>query len=396
MRLDELLAPFPVDCFEADYFGQRPLHIAAMPGIARKPIDWPGFNRLLALRSHWSEANIKLIMNSRPVQADFYIDEVETHDGRVRRASPAKVEFFLGMGASLVANAVEDISPEIGGIVSSLADHFSGKAGANIYCSFQDVQAFASHCDLHEVFVIQCEGEKIWNIYANRAASPVEPLEGDDAQAVIDRAKGPVLMQVRMRPGDLLYIPRGYYHDALATSDASLHVTFAVAPLTGRILFRLLETLAMEDETFRAYLPDARGDEGARLAERLDMLGDRIAELVRSRRFAAELADRQRALWEPDHVMRLPERPILHFYARTDRPAEVSRGPDGARLATPGGAPLDLASLAGPAEWLLGRPAFALEELCARFRHIDRAELERMATDLEARGILVPYRPERG
>jgi hypothetical protein len=32
---------------------------------------------------------------------------------------------------------------------------------------------------LHEVFAVQCEGEKLWTIYENRAASRVEPLEGE-------------------------------------------------------------------------------------------------------------------------------------------------------------------------------------------------------------------------
>ena len=268
MRFQDLLAPFPLDRFEAEHLGKVPLHVPAAASAARTVIDWAGLNRLLAIRSHWSEANLKLIMNSRPVQGDFYLDEVDTLGGRTRRANPAKVDLFLAMGASLVANSVEDVSPEVAAITAALADRFSGKAGANIYCSFQDVQAFASHCDLHEVFALQCEGEKLWNIYANRAASPVVPLEGEDAQTVIDSVKGPLLMQVRMRPGDLLYIPRGYYHDALATSGASLHLTFAVAPMTGRILFQLIEGLAMEDEAFRAYLPDARAGNGADLAER--------------------------------------------------------------------------------------------------------------------------------
>ncbi|WP_204265387.1 JmjC domain-containing protein, partial [Enterobacter hormaechei] len=83
---------------------------------------------------------------------------------------------------------------------------------------------------LHEVFAIHCVGEKRWRIYANRAENPLAPLEGDDAQARIDAAKGPVLMDVTLRPGDVLYIPRGYFHDALASSAESLHLTIGIAP----------------------------------------------------------------------------------------------------------------------------------------------------------------------
>jgi len=41
-----------------------------------------------------------------------------------------------------------------------------------------------------------------------------------------------------MKPGDILYLPRGQYHDALTGDRASLHVTFGVAPATGLGLAR--------------------------------------------------------------------------------------------------------------------------------------------------------------
>ena len=49
-----------------------------------------------------------------------------------------------------------------------------------------------------------------------------------------------------MKPGDILYLPRGQYHDALTGDRASLHVTFGVAPATGLALFKLLEPFQRE------------------------------------------------------------------------------------------------------------------------------------------------------
>ena len=393
MDLAALIAPVPVERFTAEHFGRAPLHIPAPEGSTRRALlSWDRLNALLAVRSHWSEANIKLIMNSRPVQPDLYIDRVETLEGPLRRADPAKVDLFLAMGASMVGNAIEDVSPEARAVAASLSDTFSGRAGANLYCSYRSVQAFASHCDLHEVFAVQCEGEKVWNIYADRAAAPVAHIAGDDAQAVIDRAKGPLLMQVRMRPGDTLYIPRGFYHDALASSDASLHLTFAVAPHTGRILFRLLEEMAMGEQAFREYLPDAREADGAALASRLDALAERMAEIVRSGGFRTALANRQRALVDPDHRLSLPQRPRLSFYARSDRPAEIAGGESPAVKA--GGAAIPLGRNEEAARWLLSRPAFPVEELFARFPWLDREELRVLVAALAGAGLLYPYEPK--
>ncbi len=394
MSFADLVRPLDVDRFMAEFYGKRPLHIQAPPGASRgRLMDWGRLNELLGILPHWTGANLKLIMNSRPVDTHFYMDEVDTLEGRVRRANPAKVDVFLAMGASLVANAVEEISPQVREVTSALSDHFSGLAGANAYCSFRAVQAFQSHCDLHEVFALHCEGEKLWNIYESRAAAPVEALLSDDAQAIIDGAKGKVMMQVRMRPGDVLYIPRGYYHDALASSEASLHLTLSVAPLTGRAIFRLLEELAVQDVDFREYLPDARLESGKPLRQHLEMMAGKLADMMCSGEFVSELSERQRRLWEPNHVFRLPQRQKLEFYARTNKPAAIRDTQAGPVLAMGGGS-IQLGRLGVPTEWLLSRPAFSVQELFARYRHLGQPELRGLVQTLERSGILFPYTPE--
>lgn len=393
MRFADLTAPVPPERFMAEFYGRQPLHVSAPPGSDRASLlSWARMSDLLGILPHWTEANLKLIMNSRAVDPGFFMGEAK-EAGAPRRAEPAKVDVFLAMGASLVANSVEEISPEIRQVTDALGDQFSGRAGANAYCSFKAIQAFQSHCDLHEVFALHCEGEKVWNIYENRAEAPVAPLEGPDAQALIDRAKGKVMMQVRMRPGDLLYIPRGFYHDALASSEASLHLTFSVIPLTGRAIFGLLEEHGVADPLFREYLPDGRADGGAALRERLRQMADAIARIMDGPEFVSELADRQRSLWEPNHSFRLPQRQKLEFFARSNKPATIRDGPAGPVLAAGGGA-IALGHLSGPAEWLLSRPAFSLQELFARYRHLDRQELRALVEKLQRSGIVFPYTPE--
>ena len=255
MDFRSLIAPFDADRFVTEVYGRRPLHV---PGEGRHRIafGWERMNDLLGLASHWTPGNLRLILNSRAVADTHYIDRVETMDGPRERADPRKIDQFLGIGASLVANAVDEIAPDIAAACDALGDRFGALASANVYCSFKGVQAFATHYDTHEVFALQCEGEKRWRIYANRADDPVDPpADTPDAQARIDAARGPVALEVTMKPGDLLYIPRGTYHDALATDGASLHVTIAMAPRTGRLIARLIEAHMMRDTAFRAYLP---------------------------------------------------------------------------------------------------------------------------------------------
>jgi hypothetical protein len=391
MRFEDLIAPLSTEEFLRDWYGKRPLHSPA--GELRGLIGWNKLNELLGLPSHWSEANTKLIFKGVPVAADLYLDEVETLAGVVRRANLAKLDVFLQMGATLLAGAVHEISPEVLAIAACLSEQFAGRAEANAYCSFKGIQAFTSHFDPHEVFAIQCEGEKVWNIYENRANAPVESLRGDNAQAVIDASKGRVAMQVRMRPGDLLYIPRGFCHDALASSGASLHVTFSITPLDGRALFAMLEEEAILDPAFREYLPDARGSDGRELAERLASLGERMMQILTSRGFAAKLGNRQGQLVERNVAFTLPERRRLDFYARSQRPVELRR--EGSiTLLTSAGRNLSLESAAPAAEWILKQPGFSLQQLAATFPYLHEAELKGLVETLERMEIIFPYEPE--
>jgi JmjC domain len=393
----ELIAPMPVEAFMGDHYGRRPVHIPAGEGSPRASLlSWSRLNALLAVQSHWTEPNINLILNGAPIDRDHYMEDMLTSLGRRRLANVARVEAFLAMGASLVANAVELVAPEVRALTDMLADRFSGIAGANIYCSFHGIQAFPSHCDPHEVFAIHCAGEKVWRIYENRAEAPLAEPGGDvEMQRLIDAAKGRVLTEVRMRPGDLLYIPRGFYHDALASSAESLHVTLGVAPHSGRILFRLLEEQALAERAFREYLPDAREAGGATLGRRLAELADRIGAIMRSPAFLAEVAGSQRKLARPGHVPWLPRRAALEAYARTSRPAAAIRRESGATLEVgEGGGAHPLGGLAEEAEWILARPAIVMQELAARYSHRGEEELRALVALFVKLDLLRRYEPE--
>lgn len=388
MTFDDFVAPLGDARFMAEHRGQRPVHVPGGGGRLRFP--WARMNDLLGLASHWTPGNLKLILNSRAVEPHHYMDAVDTADGRVTRADPAKVDLFLGLGASLVANRADEIAPEIGAVADLLAARFAGLASANIYCSFDNIQAFATHYDSHEVFAVQCEGEKHWRLYANRADAPLG--HGIETQGEIDAARGPVAMEVLMRPGDLLYIPRGQYHDAIARAGASLHVTFAVAPRPGLALVPLIEAAMARDPAFRAYLPPADEAGGAPFLKHLDELAGRLAALVRSPHFAIEVADAQRRAARPRHYVALPARATGAHYARTERRAELRRTPQGLALMVNG-----RAHHCGPAfaavEWVLSRPAFPERELAARFGHVPAQARRQLVELLLREGLFERYEP---
>ncbi|HEY8611514.1 MAG TPA: cupin domain-containing protein, partial [Roseomonas sp.] len=83
--------------------------------------------------------------------------------------------------------------------------------------------------------------------------------------------------------GDLLYLPRGWYHDALAEGPASVHVAYGVHAPIGLDLANMLAERALQDAIFRQPLPRQDGTAAAQFAltSRAAQLGQRLAELAR-------------------------------------------------------------------------------------------------------------------
>jgi len=386
-----LIAPITPEQFFSDYYGKRPLHVAATDGNRQRLLDWPGLNALLSVSSTWTEARLKMFIEGRRIAPEHYCDRVQTIDGEQSRVNPRKVQVFLSMGASLVANLVETLTPELRAMARMLERELVGLTAANIYCSFGGKRAFNSHYDSHEVFAIHTEGEKVWQLYEGRADNPVSaPPDHPDLQRSLDRQKGRLLQSVIMRPGDLLYIPRGQFHDALASSDASLHVTFSVEPRNGRVLLRLLEQECLNDSAFRAYLPRAEADGGAALQAHLADLAERLKAMLTAPAFVSEVVEMQQAIRGELTEYDLPNTQSLTAYALAPgQPTEITRSAEGWIMRTRTGV-IPLNGVQKAAAWLMGRPVFTTEELSAWFPLADPALLDALVGNLVRAGVIVP------
>lgn len=384
MEFAEFLAPFDAGRFRAEYFGRKPLHVRR-PGAA-PVLPWRRFNDALAITPYWNEDTLKVFYRSRAALRENYCDTADARPGTPAPASPAKVKALLDLGASLVANSIHRVDPEVGALASMLERELGGKVAANVYCSFQGVQAFQTHFDLHDVFAVQAEGEKTWRIYESRADTPVNPVPpGDEWEKWLTETRGKVLFEATMQPGDLLYLPRGQYHDALTGERASLHVTFGVSPPTGLAVFKLLEGALAREADFRAYLPDAR--DGSALGERLAKLADRVRAYMTSPAFALEVQNHQRSLARPPASFELPARRAPAWYS-VARPARLLRRDAGFAVAFEGGE-IAVGATYPTLEWVLKQRLFSVDDALARQPGADRDALAADLDRLEKAGVIV-------
>lgn len=375
-----LLAPFDEQRFWDEHYGRKPLHIrhgdtGAPQSVRTGLMTFAGLDEMMNEPARWTSESIKLVINGRGVDPAHYMVSREFAGGPAIRPDPALIATLMGVGATLIIDGMEDQSGTLRSMCQSLGQRFGAKASVNLYASSRGVQGFGSHCDPHEVFAVHCAGEKTWRIYENAEDAPVESILIRD-QDYIDRTKGKVAMQVTMRPGDLLYIPRGVYHDALASTERSLHLTFGVQPLYGVVVLDLLREMALSDPAMRAYLTPAQDSEALR--RQLEGIATALAGMVDTLGMLEDIAVRQRTLAAPMPVV--PTGAPTEFFVRTALACSVDQPLSGSVLNF-GTRQVPAGLISDAARWAFVQTSFSWPQLEARFCHHPPADLQAFLAD---------------
>lgn len=134
------------------------------------------------------------------------------------------VDIAMEEQRTFVMHNLEVYWPPIGRLIHSIVRYFHAYTQTNLYISPPYLtEATGPHQDAHSVFIVQTHGAKRWCVHAPRAPLTLKPLQrgknGDvidplSRRAVTDAVDvmGPPLLNITMRPGRVLYIPRGFFH----------------------------------------------------------------------------------------------------------------------------------------------------------------------------------------
>jgi bifunctional lysine-specific demethylase and histidyl-hydroxylase MINA len=284
-----LLAPLTEAAFFADYHRKQPLHIRGAAAKLAPVMNWETLSQLVSQTGIWTQRALELTYQLKKLPPQEYCTRGLDRDLRDNWLIDAdRVKHWLKQGASLVLNDIATLSPALQAVAATLEQAVGGKAQANLYCSWQSHQGFGTHFDTHDVFALHCAGSKLWKIYQCPIPDPIaHPAFKNLPPEYHQKNHGPVSLEVTLQPGDVLYIPRGWYHDALATSEATIHVTYGVTPMIGLDMVTQLFERAVHEPVFRAALA---GGNSAALAAQAATLGDRLGQLAREPQFVEHLA----------------------------------------------------------------------------------------------------------
>ena len=390
-RFEDIVAPLGAAEFKREVLGRQPLHLEGPPDKWAALMSWPVLNELLGMSSIWSAASLPLVLDKDPVPASAYAAPALGRDGgQVLRPDPKRVQEFLRKGATLVANDIDQLTPALRAFAGTMEQALGGKVQGNLYLSSKRKQGFRVHYDTHDVFAVHVMGEKRWFVFEGRAEVPIaHPLFKSQPQEQHERAKGALWKEIRLRAGDLLYLPRGQYHYALAEDGPCAHIAFGITyPIGLDVVSYLFERMVAEPVA-RHNLP--QGDADA-LAQRLQELGQRIAAVLGDAQTARDVAAFIAGYRYPRAEYDLPaliEQAEQRWAVRAKGVRLVEAGgrcglvKEGSREAVevPAEVKQEIA-------WILARPGFTREELAQAFTAAPRDKIDRLLTDLERMALI--------
>jgi len=139
-------------------------------------------------------------------------------------ADVARVLEEFEQGATIVLQGLHHLWLPLARYCRHLEAFLGHPAQANAYYTPAGSQGLPVHHDTHEVLSLQVAGEKRWLVY-----EPVLelPLKSQRYRSALGAPGEPVL-DVTLREGDTMYLPRGWLHQALTSGSDSLHITVGV------------------------------------------------------------------------------------------------------------------------------------------------------------------------
>ncbi|MFF8695975.1 JmjC domain-containing protein [Streptomyces sp. NPDC015144] len=204
----------------------------------------------LVMRRSVSNPQFRFFKGGEEMHPDTYLNRQVTPRGQaVPMADMRRIGNHLRDGATLVLDQSNVFDPTMEVACRGLQWWSREHVQANIYLTTNDASGFDLHWDDHDVVIVQLAGEKQWEV---RGSSRPVPMYRD-----AERNNSPseeIVWAGTMETGDVMHIPRGYWHAATRAgigSGHSTHVTFGFAKRTAVSWLTWLADWSRQEEIFR-------------------------------------------------------------------------------------------------------------------------------------------------
>ena len=235
--LERLFCPLRSRAFhQAQYERARPMLFRGPRERFHHLASWETLTELIYNRNLHRE-QLRVMQDSNGVPEHLYSYVGNGFGSRMHlpwqgRIDPQKLEAFVRNGASVILNGLHTVHEPARVLISEIEHGMATYAGVNLYATWRATPCFSTHWDDHDVYILQVRGQKVWRLWGEVRREPlrhdVEPNQVAPSQPVWTGS---------LDEGDVLYIPRGWWHSAHVAREndgrGTIHLTLSPHNVTG-------------------------------------------------------------------------------------------------------------------------------------------------------------------
>ncbi len=254
MDFSALVAPLSAHEFITDVLGCRAQVLRGSPDRFASLLPWWELNNILRFH-RFEEGQLRIARNGVRIDPDTYNPETLTYPERSqlmrhRKLDGVSVQQHLREGATLQIFGIDELYEPVARLSAVIEAKIRERVYVHAFVSWGSTQGYKTHWDDSDGIIVQVHGRKKWHLWEPTRVRPDHRDYGE-----IPPPHGPP-QEFVVRAGDVMHVPKGWWHLVTPDDEASVHLAFSLTARTGHdFLTWALDEFRKDTELCRADLP---------------------------------------------------------------------------------------------------------------------------------------------
>jgi ribosomal protein L16 Arg81 hydroxylase len=251
MDMQWFLFPISKNKFVSDYLDQKPfINSRNQPEYYARYVDLADIDNLLRLSEGLCTINVQLKHPFKKFCPEEYTKYTQVRNAHVKLKQDVQraLELLVDEDATIQIDGLQNVWSPANRFEEALNRVFNCRASTTVLISSMNSPNFHPQYETCDMFILPVSGKRLWKIFSPIAKLPL----GVHKQENVDESLLDQQLETVVKPGDLIYIPRGFVYRSESLNEYSVELRVRIGLSTWtKFLVDQIRRCALSTGEFR-------------------------------------------------------------------------------------------------------------------------------------------------